>query len=293
LSESRSNTLPGLVWGPTAWRIRTDHPAESAPTVCEQTPRLVIGGQGRLITSDAKPLHMAPQTNSETVADLPPEGVVTVLNGPECATTYNWWQVNYNGAIGWIPENEGSIYWLEPYTPAACDLPPRLSLGSSAMVEIGPPNVLRGAPGLGDDSPITGQIPGGGFVLVLGGPECADGYNWWLVNYSGMIGWTAEGDHTEYWVVPLTCPNSPPSRLVPNMQGIVLPGEPNVLRSQPGTRDDSLILGEIPAGDLFTVIFGPQCGNDGRLWWQVLYNNRLGWTPEGDGETYWLEPWQG
>jgi hypothetical protein len=161
------------------------------------------------------------------------------------------------------------------------------------MVEVGPPNVLRGAPGLGDDSPIIGQIPGGGFAVVLEGPECADGYNWWLVNYGGLTGWTAEGENTEYWLVPLICPNSPPSRLVPTMQGIVLPGEPNVLRSQPGTRDDSLILGEIAPGEIFTVVTGPQCGNDGRLWWQIMYENRLSWTAEGDGATYWLEPWQG
>jgi hypothetical protein len=293
LSESRSTSQPGLAWGPTGWRIRTDRPAPSAPAACEQTPRLVIGGLARLSTDDLKALHLAPDINSGTAGDIPPESILTVLNGPECAAVYNWWQVNYNGVIGWIPENEGSIYWLEPYTPVTCPLAPQLNLNASAMVALGLPNVLRSAPGLGDDSAITGQIPGGGYVLVIDGPQCADGYNWWLVNYGGLTGWTAEGETNEYWVVPLICPNSPPSRFVPTMQGIVLPGEPNVLRSQPGTTSDSIILGEIAPGEIFTVVTGPQCGNDGRLWWQILYENRLSWTPEGDGDTYWLEPWQG
>jgi hypothetical protein len=29
---------------------------------------------------------------------------------------------------------------------------------------------------------------------------------------------------------------------------------------------------------------------NGLTWWQVDYNDTVGWTAEGQGNTYWLEP---
>jgi uncharacterized protein YraI len=47
------------------------------------------------------------------------------------------------------------------------------------------------------------QIPSGGTFTVLAGPTCANGMNWWQVNYNGTVGWTAEGDASGYWLEPL------------------------------------------------------------------------------------------
>lgn len=77
-------------------------------------------------------------------------------------------------------------------------LSPRLRSGDVARVTPGSPNNVRAIPGL-TTSPI-GQIPGGGVFIVLEGPECADGYVWYQVNYGGLIGWTAEADSSEYWL---------------------------------------------------------------------------------------------
>ena len=70
----------------------------------------------------------------------------------------------------------------------------------------------------------------------------------------------------------------------------MLPGLPNAVRNAPGTGSGSVVIGEIPGGGGFSVISGPQCGNDGRTWWQVNYSGVTGWTAEGEGGAYWVEP---
>lgn len=52
----------------------------------------------------------------------------------------------------------------------------------------------------------------------------------------------------------------------------------NNLRAAPGLA--AARIGQIPAGDLFRVLGGPQCG-DGYVWWQVDYAGAPGWTAEG------------
>jgi hypothetical protein len=45
----------------------------------------------------------------------------------------------------------------------------------------------------------------------------------------------------------------------------------------------------MPAGSEFDVIAGPICA-EGLVWWQVQYGDHYGWTAEGEGTSYWLEP---
>jgi len=73
-----------------------------------------------------------------------------------------------------------------------------------------------------------------------------------------------------------------------NHQGRVLPGAANNLRSAPTT--NSQLLGQIPGGGVFSVLEGPSCDQTGIAWWRVTYQNLTGWTGEGQGDTYWVEP---
>ena len=86
------------------------------------------------------------------------------------------------------------------------------------------------------------------------------------------------------------CYGAPPARLQIGGQGRVTPGLPNSFRSQPYRGYDSVVLGEIPAGGVFTITGGPNC-YDGMYWWQVNYNGQYGWTPEGQSGVYWVEPY--
>jgi len=122
-----------------------------------------------------------------------------------------WQQVLYDGdqapAVA-APPLPGAPVTLAPAAPGApagpsgCDgaPPPRLTVGGSGQVTPGLPNKVRSAPA--SSAPQVGSIPGEGVFEVLSGPTCADGYYWWQVNYQGIVGWTAEGSASEYWVAP-------------------------------------------------------------------------------------------
>lgn len=70
---------------------------------------------------------------------------------------------------------------------------------------------------------------------------------------------------------------------------VIAGGLPNLLREQPGS--SSQLLGQIPPDDPFIVLDGPRCTTlDKIVWWQINYNNLIGWTGEGQDGTYWLEP---
>lgn len=280
-------------------------PAEAQGAACYQPARLYAGGSGRVAPYPALPnrLRSGPSMTSSVIGSIPAGATFTVISGPVCASGVNWWQVNYNGRVGWTAEGSGYSYYLEPLgtvpPPPACTLPNRLTVGGYGRVTPGLPNVLRDAPGTqrtGANSRVIGEIPGGGVFQVLGGPQCGtDGRWWWQVNYNGVVGWTAEGEGAgTYWVEPYsggayTCPGFVASRLLPGGYGAVTsyPPYPNTLRgsySFSGSR-----IGQIPVGGVFTVLQGPVCA-EGTAWWLVNYAGVVGWTAEGQGSTYWLEP---
>lgn len=186
----------------------------------------------------------------------------------------------------------------------SCWQPARLIPGSQGRVTLFPnlPNRLRSQASF--QSSVIGYIPAGATFSVLNGPNCVYGTNFWRVTYNGLTGWTAEGNGSNsYWLEPVSHNPPPPppgcnlpTRLVVGNQGRVTPGLPNAVRTAPGTQRsgaNSVVIGYIPGGSAFTVSGGPQCGADGRWWWYVHYNGLLGWTAEGEGQTYWLEPWSG
>jgi uncharacterized protein YraI len=179
-------------------------PATSPPVGCGVTPRLQIGGQGVVTPGLPNVIRNQPWRGggSYVVGNIPAGGLFAVLNGPQCANGILWWQVNYNGVIGWTGEGEGYTYWTAPATgTGVCNpLPPRLTVGSNGYVLPGLPNRLRSAPGL--SSPQIGRIPANAWFSVIGGPTCVENTNWWQVNYRGIVGWTAESSGYAYWIAP-------------------------------------------------------------------------------------------
>lgn len=173
-----------------------------------------------------------------------------------------------------------------------CNLGARLQVGQNAVVLPGPKNNVRTAAAI--NATVINQISPGEVLYVEQGPICANGYNWYRVRNNRIVGWTAEGGEGVYWLSVDTsssyCWNSPPARLNPQGNGIVLPGEPNNLRSQPGVGGTSEVLAVIPAGASFLVTNVPTCGTDGRRWYPIRYNNINGWTAEGEGSEYWVAP---
>lgn len=107
------------VWGGTRFTvIGFGGQIDAAACPAAPAPRLVIGGSGFVVPDlGNNALRDAPglsEDGSNEIGVIPPNGQVTVLAGPECVSGYNWWQVNYDGQIGWTAEGEGNTYWLQP-----------------------------------------------------------------------------------------------------------------------------------------------------------------------------------
>jgi hypothetical protein len=84
--------------------------------------------------------------------------------------------------------------------PGAPDI--SLKINDWAMVSTDPPlpNKIRSQPTTSGE--LIGQVQPGENVLVVKGPQCADGYTWWFVrSLEGLEGWTVEGDAEGYWLV--------------------------------------------------------------------------------------------
>jgi hypothetical protein len=87
------------------------------------------------------------------------------------------------------------------------------------------------------------------------------------------------------------CSGSPsPSLVHVGIVGRVTAGGlPSRLRDTPST--NGAILATIPQLRQFTVVGGPVCDDVQHLrWWQVDYLGRIGWTADGIGDEYFLEP---
>jgi len=82
--------------------------------------------------------------------------------------------------------------------PAATEAPVNASQPTQAQIS----NeiyfaALRKTPGYSNknnDIDLLANVPAGATVQILGGPEQADGLNWWNVSWNGITGWMA--DHT-------------------------------------------------------------------------------------------------
>lgn len=98
----------------------------------------------------------------------------------------------------------GTFPAVSPPAPTVCDgfMESRLAPNQIARVTPGPANNMRANPT--STAASVGQIPGDEFFLVLDGPVCAENMAWWQVNYQGTVGWTSEGQGTDYWLMPPT-----------------------------------------------------------------------------------------
>lgn len=253
------------------------------------TPRLTIGGQGRVTPGLPNVIRSQPWrgAGSGVVGLIPAGGVFTVLGGPACGSGIQWWQVQYNGVTGWTGEGEGMTYWVEPVgsIPGTCALMPHLTVSASGFVPAGFGVSLLPQPAA-YGTPIV-EMPGGSWFRVLSSPVCSQGVNWWRVRFNNLEGWIQGDTSVHYLVNPFVCDGFMPSRLIVGTSARVMPGLPNNLRAQPSLT--AQILGRILAGGTMAVVGGPQCG-DGGVWWQVAVNGVYGWTMEGRGNQYWVEP---
>jgi hypothetical protein len=190
----------------------------------------------------------------------------------------------------------------------------RLRIGEQGRVIDGPIRLRSRASASGNQVALMDE---GATFGVMQGPECdPSGRAWWRVSYSRFNGWVIEGEGENYYTEPIlgstfasatplpptrtpvptvegtpvviTCSGFLPSRLVIGEQGRVTPGDPNNVREFPSA--SGTLVGQIPGEGVFDVLEGPECDPAGRAWWKVNYEGIEGWTVEGQGDQYYVEP---
>jgi hypothetical protein len=201
----------------------------AAQTTNCPTPRLTVGGEGRVTEGTANRVRDKASRSGKEVAQIPGGGVFSVLAGPTCNEGFLWWQVEYKGVTGWTVEGNAGGYFVEPVNaqgatptlavsltisageaqpcPAGTVKEPRLVIGMQGQVNSTTPSRLRDKPNT-KGREVT-QIKGRGLFTVLAGPVCGDGLNWWKVDYNGAVGWTAEGSADEYFLDPVAATATP------------------------------------------------------------------------------------
>lgn len=103
---------------------------------------------------------------------------------------------------------------VSPYVNRLCDdgasggpyLRSRINVGMDVEIMNGPLN-MRGQPSTA--AQVMLQIPSEWIISITGGPECVDGYVWWLALVNGQTGYIAESGADGYLVTPATPPALP------------------------------------------------------------------------------------
>jgi hypothetical protein len=94
---------------------------------------------------------------------------------------------------------------------------------------------------------------------------------------------------TEAQSTPTACGSAPAPRLLALELGrVVEGGVANNLRAEPSVT--AMVVGQMPPGAVFNVLSQSECA-DGYRWYQVVYRGDVGWTAEGSGDDYFLEPY--
>lgn len=129
------------------------------------------------------------------------------------------------------------------------------------VVPFGGANRMRSEPSINGE--VVGSIPPGSSFEVLDGPECANGFAWFEVEFQGVVGWTAEGDSEDYWLEPLQDDNSEEiedDECVAIAEGLVNQ------RTGPGTSYDA--VDQLNAGDV-RVVIGQAVSTSDFVWWKL------------------------
>ena len=97
-----------------------DFPTVTPHVFCEGTPAsmLIIGERGRVTrTDDDETLNLrsGPGIDYGILVQIEQLETFFVLDGVECSDGYSWFQIDYQGRIGWVAEGDEDQYYVEPY----------------------------------------------------------------------------------------------------------------------------------------------------------------------------------
>lgn len=82
------------------------------------TLRLVVGGQARRAGNTNVRIRANPARGAQQLGLINNNTPAAVLDGPQCVGDVPWWQVNYNGIVGWAAEAADGLILLAPVRSA-------------------------------------------------------------------------------------------------------------------------------------------------------------------------------
>lgn len=189
-------------------------PIEEDPAALCPDPLNLVSGSRLPLLNDVR-IRQEPNLNALVLHVAPTGETATIISGPQCVDTLNWWQVQvpWQGIIiqGWMAEGRfGDTFLPDPDLPAPgaiCGPALRLRIGDRGAVNVSDfkPKHLRAAPGL--NAPILYALIEGIAFDVLEGPVCADNLNWWriqIVSRPEVTGWLSEGGPGNYAIKRFT-----------------------------------------------------------------------------------------
>ncbi len=227
---------------------------------------------------------------------------VEILDGPVCSENRIWWRVDGLGLQnpGWVKEFVPDIgYYVIPADttlPADCLAETTLAVGRPAEVYLN--TRIRTEPNT--ESRTQTIVSAGSTVLVLNGPECAEGWRWWFVQVTVLDvtyqGWMAETFYERTLLADGTDVDDAsfcgtPLAFQVEQRGFVDygSGPPKYLRDAPGLNGTPMfsLVRNIP----FVIVDGPVCRNE-LNWWKIRVlasREVIGWMAEGSsGVGYWM-----
>ncbi len=229
--------------GDTGYGTNSSDPTFSQPCV---SSRLRVGDIAIVNPrNEYVRLRSSARVDASTLTTIPSRSQITLIGGPVCSHAWQWYETQYNGFTGWVAEigpdgdSQRNLLRNGEALPGSsgssgsgsssgsggnsntttCNGAVQVSLtvGGRGRVTPGDPNRLRSGVGTGQSQIDT--IPGNGEFQVVGGPRCADGYQWWQVEYNGQTGWTVAGGNGQAWVVSLGGGNNNQPQPTPVLQG--------------------------------------------------------------------------
>lgn len=181
--------------------------------------RLEVGVPGYVNYDLGLAIRKDPRADGAKLDTLDLGAQFTVIGGPVCANSLNWWEVELEtGAIGWLGEGT-SYYLIAPVNLDRAELPKtydtqcsnalatQLAIGERGEINTGGLFFFRSEGAQYQMDP----LPRGTIVHILGGPVCegrSDNVLRWYVravdgSRIGYEGWTAEGDTDTRTIDPI------------------------------------------------------------------------------------------
>jgi uncharacterized protein YgiM (DUF1202 family) len=198
------------------------------------------------IDTDGINIRTSPGTSSDVVTVLFTNETATVVDGPETADGYVWYQLESDRGTGWGVSRYLGMGAADPAGNG------QFSTGDVLAVATDGVN-LRSTPGM--DGSRVRVLYTDELATVIDGPRNVDGYDWLKLQSGQDAG----------WAVAYLFRREQNAGLIPGMTVRVIDGELN-LRDAPGT--DSDVIGVLADGAYVEIVDGPEAA-DGYDWVRV------------------------